>query len=126
MSTLSNNLKYYRSLSGKTVREVSEETGIAHQTYTGWELGNRQPRNLDDLDRVAECFGITKDLLLYDREGNTVVVEFKEKRSEQDAQNLMKAYYELSREGRMKLSEYAEDLLSIDKYRKKDGKQDKG
>ena len=116
MSTLSDNLKYYRNLSGKTVREVSEETGIVQQTYTGWELGNRQPRNLDDLDIVAQCFGITKDVLLYDREG-TVVIELKRNRSEQDRQNLLAVYAKLNAEGRAKLNSYAEDLISIERYR---------
>ena len=116
MSTLSDNLKYYRNLSGKTVREVSEETGIAHQTYTGWELGIRQPRNLDNLDIVAQCFGITKDVLLYDREG-AVVIELKRNRSEQDRQNLLAIYTKLNAEGKAKLNSYAEDLISIDRYR---------
>lgn len=116
MSTLSDNLKYYRKLSGKTVREVSEETGIAHQTYTGWELGNRQPRNLDDLDIVAQCFGITKDVLLYDREG-TVVIELIRDRSEQDRQNLLAIYNKLNAEGKAKLNAYAEDMLMIERYR---------
>lgn len=109
-------MKYYRKLSGKTVREVSEETGIAHQTYTGWELGNRQPRNFDDLDSVAQCFGITKDVLLYDREG-TAVIELKHTRSKQDRQNLLAIYARLNTEGKAKLHSYAEDLISIERYR---------
>lgn len=116
MSTLSDNLKYYRTLSGMTVREVSEKSGIPAQTYTGWELGNRQPRHLDDLDRVAEAFGITKDYLLYEN-GKTVTIEVKEKRSDKERERLLRSYAALNDEARMKIVEYAEDLLNIEKYR---------
>lgn len=117
MSTLSDNLKYYRTLSGMTVREVTEKTGIPQQTYTGWELGNREPRRLDDLDKVAEAFGITKDLLLYSN-GSIVKEKSKEKRPEQMRERLLRTYAALNDEARKKIVEYAEDLLSIEKYRK--------
>lgn len=118
MSVLSDNLKYYRTLSGLTVREITEQTGIPQQTYTGWELGNRQPRKLEDLDKVAKVFNISMDVLLLDREGNEMVVEFPKKREKQDLDNLVRAYKELNAEARAKLSGYAEDLLSIEKYRR--------
>ena len=117
MSTLSNNLKYYRKLSGLTAREVAAQCGIPQQTYTGWETGHRQPRNLDDLDKIAAVFGITKDYLLIDRDGNTVTIEPKEKRKEQDRQMLLRAYDELNEEAKEKLVGYAEDLLELGKYR---------
>lgn len=116
MSTLSDNLKYYRKLSGLTVRELTEKTGIPQQTYTGWELGNRQPRHLDDLDKVAEVFGITKDYLLYEN-GKTITIEVKEKRSDKDRERLLRSYSALNDEARMKIVEYAEDLLGNEKYR---------
>lgn len=116
MSTLSNNLKYYRKLSGLTAREVAAQCGIPQQTYTGWETGHRQPRNLDDLDRVAEAFGITKDYLLYEN-GKTVTIEVKEKRSDKERERLLRSYAALNDEARMKIVEYAEDLLNIEKYR---------
>ena len=64
-----------------------------------WETGHRQPRNLDDLDKIAEVFGITKDLLL---------IEQKER--DTDRRKLLQAYDELSTESRKKLLDYAEDL----------------
>ena len=118
MSTLSDNLKYYRKLSGLTTRQVADMSGISQNTYIGWETGHRQPRNLDDLDKIAPVFGITKDYLLIDRDGNTVVIEPKEKRREQDRQILLRAYEELNEEAKEKLVGYAEDLMELGKYRK--------
>lgn len=113
MSTLSNNLKYYRALSGLTSKEVSEKTGIPQMTYIGWETGHRQPRNLDgNLDKIATVFGITKDLLLYDRADEPVTIEQKEKRSDQDRQALLRTYDALNSSGQSKLLNYAEDLLA--------------
>ena len=125
MSVLSENLKYYRTLSGLTVREITEKTGIPQQTYTGWELGNRQPRKLEDLDKVAKVFNISMDILLLDREGNKMVIEFPKKREKQDLDNLVRAYNELNAEARAKLSGYAEDLLSIERYRKNNNTSEK-
>ena len=118
MSTLSKNLKYYRKMSGFTAREVAQRCGIPQQTYTGWETGHRQPRNLDDLDKIAEVFGITKDYLLFDRDGDTMVIEPKEKRKESDRQILLRAYDELNEAAKEKLVGYAEDLLELGKYRR--------
>lgn len=101
MSTLSDNLKYYRQCSGMTSREVSEKTGISQATYICWETGHRQPRNLDDLDKIAEVFGITKDILL---------IEQKER--DTDRQKLLQTYDALSTESRKKLLDYAEDLMN--------------
>jgi len=97
---------------------VADMSGISQNTYIGWETGHRQPRNLDDLDKIAPVFGITKDYLLIDRDGNTVVIEPKEKRKEQDRQILLRAYEELNEEAKEKLVGYAEDLMELGKYRK--------
>lgn len=118
MSILSDNLIYYRKLAGKTVMDVERATGISHSTYTGWEQGYRQPRNLEDLGRVAEVFGITMDLLLYDRDGEAITIEMKKHRDEHDLQALLRAYSVLNAEGKEKLTSYAEDLQSMEKYRK--------
>ena len=120
MSTLSDNLKYYRKISGLTTKEVAEKSGIAQMTYIGWETGHRQPRNLDNLDKIAAVFGITKDYLLYDRNGKAITIEEKQRRSEHEVQILLNAYYNLNMEARTKLVSYAEDLLSINQYRNDD------
>lgn len=113
MSTLSSNLKYYRELSGLTSREVSEKTGIPQMTYIGWETGHRQPRNLDEnLDKIATVFGITKDILLYDRTEEPITIEQKEKRADQHRQAILHAYDSLTDEARARLLRYAEDLLA--------------
>ena len=114
MSTLSDNLRFYRNLSGKTAARVSEECGIPAQTIYAWELGNRVPRDLDELDKLAESLNITKDMLLQDRS-----------RPRPDARKLrLEAYArgieQLNDAGRDKLMDYLEDLLNIEKYRKKD------
>ena len=117
MSILSDNLIYYRKLAGKTVMDVERATGISHSTYTCWEQGYRQPRKLEDLGKVAEVFGITMDLLLYDRNGEATTVEMKKMRDERELQNLLRAYSVLNEEGKEKLTSYAEDLQSMEKYR---------
>ena len=120
MSILSDNLIYYRKLAGKTVMDVERATGISHSTYTCWEQGYRQPRKLEDLGKVAEVFGITMDLLLYDRNGEATTVEMKKMRDERELQNLLRAYSVLNAEGKEKLTSYAEDLQSMEKYRSND------
>ncbi len=120
MSILSDNLIYYRKLAGKTVMDVERATGISHSTYTCWEQGYRQPRKLEDLGKVAEVFGITMDLLLYDRNGKATTVEMKKMRDERELQNLLRAYSVLNEKGKEKLTSYAEDLQSMEKYRSND------
>ena len=84
-----------------TAVELASFLGISQATYICWETGHRQPRNLDDLDKIAEVFGITKDLLL---------IEQKER--DTDRQKLLQTYDALSTESRKKLLDYAEDLLN--------------
>ena len=45
------------------------------------------------------------------------MIELKRNRSEQDRQNLLAVYAKLNAEGRAKLNSYAEDLISIERYR---------
>ena len=119
MSILSENLKYYRSLTGKTTLQLEQETGIAHQTYTGWELGNRQPRKTSDLQKVAEALGVSVDILYMDR-GVEHTIEIHRKRSEQEQKDLIAAYQKLNAQGRARMNSYLQDLLDIDRYTRED------
>ena len=113
MSTLSENLRYYRTLSGKTIKQISNETGIPVPTYNGWELGNRVPRNLDDLDPIAKALDITKDMLLADRS--------QPRKDPQKArlESYLRGWENLNAEAQTKVLDYMDDLLAIDKYRDK-------
>lgn len=64
---------------------------------------------------MAEVFGITMDLLLYERNGKATTVKMKKMQDERELKNLLRAYSVLNTKGKEKLTSYAEDLQSMEK-----------
>ncbi len=51
-------LKYWRGKKGMTQSELARELGIAQNTISSWEKGNRTP-NLGDIERLCEVYGVS-------------------------------------------------------------------
>lgn len=47
----------------RSQKEIANELGVKQQTYSRWELGDRQPK-LDEFAALAHHFGVTTDWLL--------------------------------------------------------------
>ena len=50
--TMSENLRYYIELSGKTQKELSEIFGVAYSTFNDWVNGKKYPR-IDKIEIMA-------------------------------------------------------------------------
>jgi transcriptional regulator with XRE-family HTH domain len=64
--TMSKNLKYYISLTGKDRRELAEIWGFPYSTVTEWINGKKYPR-IDRIEVMADYFGILKSDLIEDK-----------------------------------------------------------
>jgi transcriptional regulator with XRE-family HTH domain len=60
-------LRRLLKLQSKTVKKVSQETGIPYSTLHTW-LENRQPKDILKAQRLADYFGISLNQLLFDQE----------------------------------------------------------
>ena len=65
--TMSKNLKYYISKSGKDRRELSEIWGFPYSTVTEWINGRKYPR-IDRIQVMADYFGCEMSDLIEDKE----------------------------------------------------------
>ncbi len=64
--TMSKNLKYYISMSGKDRRELAEIWGFPYSTVTEWINGRKYPR-IDRIEVMADYFGILKSDLIEEK-----------------------------------------------------------
>lgn len=64
--TMSKNLKYYISKSGKDRRELAEIWGFPYSTVTEWINGRKYPR-IDRIEVMADYFGILKSDLIEEK-----------------------------------------------------------
>lgn len=63
MLSFKNNLKAARIKKGLTQKEVATLLGIATNTYTNYELGNREP-DVERIKKLSNIFGISPNDLL--------------------------------------------------------------
>ena len=63
MNKLTNNLKYYRELSGLTQKALADKLDITVRAYQRYESGEREPK-LDILISIADIFCISLDDLI--------------------------------------------------------------
>lgn len=61
---LNTNLKNLIARHGIKITHLSKATGVPVQTLHNW-LASQPPRNIDQVKKVAEHFGVSLDLLLY-------------------------------------------------------------
>ena len=62
---MSRNIQKYMAITGKSRRDVSDQTEIKYSTLSEWINCNKYPR-IDNIQRLAECFGIDKSALIED------------------------------------------------------------
>ncbi len=60
---LNDRLRQLRKISGKTMKEVSAELGIALTTYAGYEQGVREP-SICMLSKLCDYFDVSADYLI--------------------------------------------------------------
>ncbi len=57
-------LKALRESTGMTQQEFADTFGVSKGTIGMWESGAREPKSLEDLQRIADFFGVSTDYLL--------------------------------------------------------------
>lgn len=57
-------LKELRENKGMNQREFAADFGVSAGTIGMWESGAREPKTLEDLQRIADYFGVSVDYLL--------------------------------------------------------------
>lgn len=57
-------LKELRESKGMTQRDFAAEFGVSKGTVGMWESGAREPRTIDEINRIANYFGVSTDYLL--------------------------------------------------------------
>ena len=57
-------LKELRESKGMTQRDFAADFGVSKGTVGMWESGAREPRTLDEINRIADYFGVSSDYLL--------------------------------------------------------------
>lgn len=63
---MAKNLNYYLKHTGKDAADVCRDLKIATSTFSDWANGKKYPK-MDNLDRVADYFGINKSDLIEDK-----------------------------------------------------------
>ncbi|MDF8373622.1 helix-turn-helix domain-containing protein [Weissella paramesenteroides] len=56
-------LKELREAKGLSQRQLANELGMVHQTYSNYERGEREPR-IDVLIKLADYFDVSVDYLI--------------------------------------------------------------
>lgn len=64
--TMSKNLKFYIDKSGKTQKEISDDTGLPASSLNDWVKGKNYPR-IDKIEMLANYFGILKSDLIEEK-----------------------------------------------------------
>ena len=57
-------LKALRESKGMTQRDFATDFGVSKGTVGMWESGAREPRTIDEINRIADYFGVSSDYLL--------------------------------------------------------------
>ncbi|QTJ49173.1 LexA family transcriptional regulator [Dolosigranulum pigrum] len=65
MTTLANNIKYYRKLNSLTQKDLADKLKIKPTAISAWELGRNKPL-MDNVEKMASLFDVSKSQLLGD------------------------------------------------------------
>lgn len=102
-------LKDRRKQAGLTQREAAALFSLKYRTYQNYENGVTAP-DMDTAARLARYFNCTIGDL-FDLEEGAITLPV-------DEEKLLVLYRQLNSEGKAKLLEYADDLVSSNKYEK--------
>ena len=113
-----NRITEARKLANLSQRELAERMELAPPTVSGYESGKYDPKS-DGLVKIATICGVTVDYLLglTDDPHSRFQVEITDARED----ILLKKFRQLNDAGKVKLSNYADDLLATTIYRERDG-----
>lgn len=108
-----NNLNQFKKESGKTIKQVSEESGIPIGTLNKLFAGQTQNPKLDTVREVVHALGHTLDDLF-----SSPLDQAKKAPSTEGEEKLLEFYRALNTEGQEKLIVYARDLTRTGDYKK--------
>lgn len=103
------NIRVLRKRSGLTMKQLGIELGMAESTVSLYETGKRSP-DIQSLIRIADFFNVSLDYLCgreYDNSERVIT-------SKQS--KVLSLFDDLNEEGKEKLIDYADDLVSSGKY----------
>ena len=103
-------LRELREKKGVSQAEVARYLGIERASYTAFESGASRP--VRHMEKLAAYFGVSVDYLL----GLTDVPHGRKMDLDTKEKSLLYSFYKLNEAGRLALMEYADFLLSQDKY----------
>ena len=62
-----NNIKKLREAAGLNVLQLAEKSGVPYRTIYQWENGERKPRDVYQLRKLAVALGVTiEDLIIWE------------------------------------------------------------
>lgn len=113
-----------RKEKGLTQDELAQKLGVSKSSVAMWETGQRLP-SPDIYELIADYFNIDIDYL-YGRTDIRQRVRFDENGNAQrtllaDETHLLDKYQQLNSDGKQKATEYLEDLVGNEKYKKGTG-----
>lgn len=101
---------------GMTQEAFAKSIGMSKTTYNNYETGAREPRS-DFWEKVARKYSVTVDFLLgLSDEKFFVPVKVKTEEMTDGEKLLLSNYHALNSEGRQRLIDYSEDLISSGNY----------
>ena len=77
MSNIGKNISKFRKEQEMTQDQLAERLHVTRQAVSNWENGKAQP-DVETLEQLAECFGVSVEMLIYGRnetQNNSVVIE---------------------------------------------------
>jgi transcriptional regulator with XRE-family HTH domain len=107
-------LRDLRLKKGVSQAEVARYLGIERASYTAYESGVSRP--VRHMEKLATYFGVSVDYLL----GLTDVPQGRKINLEEKEKILLYSFLKLNEAGKNSLMEYADFLLSQDKYTEKE------
>ncbi len=102
-------LKKMKKISGKTTKQISEETNIPKSTIDKLFAGQTKEPYLVSTRAIVHCMGFTLDDL-YDFENSQSYT--------QEEKTIINNYRNLNEKGKQKLFEYSDDLICSGNYNK--------
>lgn len=121
-------IRLNRKAAGLTQAELAQKLGIPPQSIGQWERGERQPK-LDTLLRIASALDTPLEELVdlegalaADRAEKTHVVVPNDILA--DVLDILDVFVSVKQQARRRIVEYAQELVLIDKYRKKNPEED--
>lgn len=103
-------LKHLLHTRQKTRREVAAYVGVQESTIGRWALKKGMPRYIEQIEKLAEYFNVSKSYFLEENYGNTgvsqmlVAATFRER-------SLLMAYRAAPEEGKQKIEEVASQYI---------------